>query len=799
MSPANSPAEPLPPRVICLAVRSTVVMPRSVATLDVSRRENVLALDAYAAGDQPLVAVPLNDLEGESGAAKLARVGTLCRVLDVLRMPDGSQRVVLQGLRRVAVERVEELDGRFVVEVSEPVRLNYDEGELRAGVERALELCVALVRADERHSAELPRVLSLNTNAAGHFVDLAASRLHLSYDDCRALLVERDVSLRLKLLLDVLSRELARAELVHGLQHKVQERMRQGFLREQLEVIRGELHELDPRENEAREFDRRTAATELSPAARRRCERELEHFRRAAPGSAEAERIRNWLEWTLDLPWSKNSVDPATPEDFARVLLDLDLTHTGLDDVKERVGEFLAVRQLSGASRGTVLCFLGPPGTGKTSMARAVAEALGREFVHIHGGSEIDAERLRGRHPTQPGALPGSLLQGLYRAGTRNPVVLFDEIDELASHGAASVLLEVLDAEHSSEFLDHYLGSTFDLSQCLFLVTAHDVEPIPDALLDRLEIIPFGSYTEAEKLAIAREHLIPRAREASGLSARQFAFSPGALLGLVRNYTAEPGVRQLQRTIDALARKAAVRVVSGGGGLRVGKSTLNELLGAANVDGGLQVASPRVGVVAGLAWTSAGGAILPIEALIMPGQGRTTLTGSLGEVMRESVQTALSYVRMCLRELGLQHDSLETLDIHLHFPSGATPKDGPSAGIAIATALVSLLTRSPVRHDVAMTGELSLHGAVLPVGGLREKLLAALRVGIRTVIVPARNSEEVLRLPREIRQRLSIKPVEHVHEVFAIALAARREVADAPPAEGAAEAAETQKTRGKSG
>jgi ATP-dependent Lon protease len=775
----------LPAVLTCLAVRSTVVMPRSVATLEVSRRENLVALERHPEGDTPLVAVPLRDLEGESEPAKLCAIGTLCRVLDRICLPDGSQRVVLQGQRRVTLSSLEMHEGFLRAVAEEPRHGVYDEARLRIGVARAMELALELVARDNRYSAELPRVLALNTSAAGHFVDLAAARLHLPYEDARSLLVEHDVARRLDLLLDLFARELARAELTHDLQHKLQERMRQGFLREQLEVIRGELGQVDPCEAEARQFEARIAAAALSPAAAQRCRRELEHFRRTAPGSAEAGRIRNWLEWTLELPWGPPASNPASgSEDFEQVVTALDLTHTGLEEVKDRVGEFLAVRRLAGAARGTVLCFLGPSGTGKTSMARALGQALGRELVHIHLGSSADEVELRGRHHTQPGALPGCVLQGLLRAGTRNPVVLLDEIDAVRNvgDGATSALLELVDPEQNREFLDHYLGVPFDLSQCVFLVTANDVSTIPDALLDRLEIIPFGSYTESEKLGIAREHLLPKAREAAGLSAHQFQLTQGALIAIVRNYTAEAGVRQLQRTLDSLARKAAVDVVRRGAGLVVKKSALLELLGPANVDQGLHVATARIGVVAGLAWTSAGGAILPIEALIMPGSGQTTLTGSIGDVMRESVQTAQSYVRMCLRELGLPQDALESLDVHLHFPSGATPKDGPSAGIAIATSLVSLLTRSPVRHDVAMTGELSLHGAVLPVGGLREKLLAALRAGIRTVIVPARNSEEVMRLPREVRQRLSIKLVEHVHEAFGVALVRRHEAAAAAPA-----------------
>jgi ATP-dependent Lon protease len=529
-----------------------------------------------------------------------------------------------------------------------------------------------------------------------------------------------------------------------------------------------------PMDVEARRIEELVVRSMLPEAARRRALREIDHLRHTGVGSAEAGRIRNWIEWVLELPWDVSSPDPGGPPgDFSRVLEVLARTHTGLAEAKNRVTEFLAVRRLGGAARGTVLCFAGPPGTGKTSMGRAVAEALGREFVHVPVGGMKDESELRGRHHTHPGGAPGRILSGLFRAGTSDPVVLLDEIDKVEfgrSGDTGGVLLEILDPEQNREFQDRYLGVSFDLSRCVFLVTANDTESMPETLLDRLEVIHFGSYTESEKLAIAREHLIPRARAGAGLDRYQFKITPGALIEIVRSYTEEAGVRQLQRTLDSLARKAAVAVVRGFYGLQVRKSNLFELLGPGNVDGELHLRRPLIGVTAGLAWTSAGGAMLPIEALLMPGSGRMILTGSIGDVMRESVQTAVSYARMQFGELGLEPDALESLDLHLHFPSGATPKDGPSAGIAIAVSLISLLTRTPVRHDLAMTGEISLRGAVLPVGGVREKLLGALRAGVRSVVVPARNAEEVLRLPAEVRQRLEIHAVDDVQDALAVAL-----------------------------
>ncbi len=535
---------------------------------------------------------------------------------------------------------------------------------------------------------------------------------------------------------------------------------------------------LEPTSEEFRQIASLIELSACSEAARRKGRRELEHLRRAAPGSTEAALLRNWIEWVLELPWSLQG--PELERDRAalgRLSAALAKSHARLAEVKNRVVEYLAVRHLEGEARGTVLCFLGPPGTGKTSMARAVADALGRQFVHVPVGGVNSETELRGMHPNQPGAVPGRILQGVFRAGTTNPVVLLDEIDKASfgeNRSAAGVLLEILDPEQNREFLDHYLGVPYDLSHCVFLATANDLEGMPEALVDRLEVILFEGFTENEKLDIARGHLIPRARRGAGLLPSQLQLSPAALRDIIQRYTEEAGVRQLQRVLDSLARKAAVRVVRGEQPLMVRKSDLLGLLGPAAADEALHTRRPRIGVATGLAWTVSGGSPLPIEALAMPGAGRTILTGSIGEVMRESVQTAMSYVRTRLEDLNVDPAALDTLDLHLHFPGAATPKDGPSAGIAIATSLISLLARVPVRHDVAMTGEMTLHGDVLPVGGLRDKLLAAARAGMREVVVPARNGEEFLRLPAEVRGGLTIHLVEHVDEVFQHALLWKR-------------------------
>jgi len=540
---------------------------------------------------------------------------------------------------------------------------------------------------------------------------------------------------------------------------------------------------LNSEQLEIERLRQRLQQLELPQKARASLQRQLDHLEHAAPASLEFTRGRSHLDWALELPWNPPA-NPSEPQGFDHVAKTLAASHVGLEQVKERIAEILAIRQLGGGARGTVLCFDGPPGTGKSSMARAVAAALGREFVTIPVGAMIQERELVGASRRE-GACPGAILSGLQRCGSSDPVILLDEIDKICLGGegtAAGALLLLLDPEHNTEFLDHYLETPFDLSRCLFLATANETVDLPEPLLDRMEVLSFNGYTEAQKFQIARRHLVPRAREHAGVNAKELKLSSGALKAVIRGYTEEAGVRQLQRMLVSLARKAAVQVVQGGSGIQVLKKNLASFLGPRTVEEEMRLERPRVGCATGLAWTSVGGALLPIEALAMPGSGRMILTGQIGEVMRESVQTVVSHLRTCFGSLKLPQNLLEELDLHLHFPSAATPKDGPSGGIAIATALVSLFTSTPARHTVALTGEMSLHGAVLPVGGLREKLLAAIRCGIPEVVVPARNAEDVLRLPAEIREKLIIHRVEDVKQALELALLTRTHGNEKPAA-----------------
>ena len=784
--PAPSPVDPMrsQPRALPLvALPSAVVLPGSVVTAEVQRPENLRALeradDGSARGPRCIVA-PLADPEAEIHPRGLLGVGTLVRVVSSVRLPGGAARVVLHGLRRVRLEAVRASGGSLEARGREESAAPCPPADLAP----LLALLQRLARLEGESSGDLVALVELNAADLGSLTDLLAGHLPLTYEERACLLAEPDPQAREELLRRHLAAALERARLGRAVEGKAAERMRQSFLREQLEVLRDELGEPDPAVAATESLGARLEELDLGEAARAQAEHLMHSLRSSPPGTPEATRLRRHLEWMLELPWAGGESEAGAG--FSNLTRSLGRSHTGLRDVKERVLEFLAVHRLRGDAHGTVLCFHGPPGTGKSSMGRAVARVLGRPFVTIPVGGMTHESELVGAPRQQDGGFPGAILQELHRTGRRDPVILLDEIDKLSlgnEGNAGGALLQLLDPDQNAEFLDHYLGVPFDLSACLFVVTANDLDTMPEALIDRLEVIPFAGYTESEKAAIARAHLLPRARDTAGLQSWQLHLTPAALRTVIRAYTAEAGVRQLQRRLGALARKAAVEVVRGSKGLWLRKADLARLLGPPMVDEELRFARPEVGVATGLAWTSAGGALLPVEALAMPGSGSMVLTGSVGEVMRESVQTALSWVRTRFRSLGLRPNLLDSLDLHVHFPAGGTPKDGPSAGIAIATALVSLITRVPTRSDLAMSGEMSLLGHVLPVGGLREKLLAAIRSGIPEVIVPQRNAEEVLRLPAEVRSQLTIHLVDDVLEVLGLALLSPPQ-RSAPPAEG---------------
>ena len=784
MSAARDSTQP-----ILVGLPSSLLFPHDVSTVDVRRPENVVALSRMERDALVLVAaLERPDVDPEERMGLVRPIGTLARLVSRTQLAGGGMRIVLQGIRRARVEDVEQHEGCLW---AVPGRLEGTSLEPRRAARHLERLQLALKTLGEISPGfvgELSEMIPLYDGDAERISDLVASVLPLEYQEQARLVGEPDPLARLEMLERMLHERLLRARAEKSIDEKLAGKLRRDVLREKLEALRDELGEPGTHARELERLRETLAGLSLNPVARAAFEHELDLLRRSTPGAPSTARTQAHLEWALELPWrDPDSAQCSAGRPFERVAADLDRSHIGLEDVKRRISEILAIRRLGGGARGTVLCLIGPPGTGKSSMARAVATALDRRFLTIPVGAMTHEREFVGRSWLQEGATPGAILAGIHRTGVPDPVILLDEIDKLSLGGggtAAGALLLLLDPDQNAEFFDHYLGAPFDLSRCLFLATANDVDEIPETLLDRMEILPFQGYTESEKYRIAREHLLPRARLHAGIEDGALSITPAALRAIIRAYTAEAGVRHLQRLLVALARKAAVDVVHGGRGLRVLKGDLLLLLGPRTVEEEVRQRRPVVGLATGLAWTSVGGTLLPIETLVMPGAGRTILTGQIGEVMRESVQTALSFVRTCLGSFGLKQDLFEEIDLHLHFPAAATPKDGPSAGIAIATAIVSLLSGRPVRHDVALTGELSLLGAVLPVGGLREKLLAAVRCGITDVVVPARNADDVLRLPEELRRAVTLHLVDDVEQALEIALQtsrSRRTRKDGPP------------------
>jgi ATP-dependent Lon protease len=744
------------------------LFPRDVSTLEIRDELNLTALEKIDALEGLCVVIPSIEAGRTNGA--LPEYGVLARLVSRTALSEDIQRIVLQGLRRVKIIGTDTTSGCLEIAGKRtggrpPALEDEDSKEVLEGLNQALSI---LNEFSPEGTRELLGILPHNSRDFDRLSDLAANLLPLSFEERAWLVTESNALARMGRLTSLVGELIARARTEHAVDGQMERRIRNQYLREKLEVLRTELNE--PMQLDAQALSARLNKLALSRSMQREVERKLNQLRRSSPKTSESARIRSYLEWVSELPWGKPK---RGYPNFEHVSSALSKSHVGLDDVKRRIFEFLAVRQLGGGARGTVLCFYGPPGTGKSSMGRAVASALGRRFLSIPLGAMTHEQEVIGSPNDRDGGAPGAILSGITRCAASDPIVLLDEIDKISLGGegtAAGSLLQLLDPEQNSEFVDQYLGCPFDLSNCLFLATANEVDDIPEALLDRMEAIEFHGYTEEEKYAIAREHLLPRARSHAGVTSKQFQVTPGALRSIILRYTEEAGVRHLQRNLISLARKAAVQAVRGAAPLLVKKDDLVQLLGPRTVDEELRLRRPAIGVATGLAWTSAGGALLPIEALAMPGSGRVILTGQLGDVLRESVQTALSYVRTCFSYLGIQHELLENLDLHLHFPSAATPKDGPSAGVAIACALVSLLTMRASRHDIAMTGEVSLLGQVLGVGGIREKILTAIRSGIPEIILPARNAEEILRLSPEVRQRVKVHLIDDVREAFDLAL-----------------------------
>ncbi len=765
-----------PPLVPLLWLRSQHVFPLGVAAVQVSDPAQAAALKALS-GRTPVVVVVRADAPNAPLAGFAGRVGVAAAVIDRMYLKDDAVQVTLQGKRRVLIEAVETGEPCTMARVG-PVEEPEEAGaelERRAGA--VLRLAGALAALDPAVSPEAVENLRANTADASHFADLVAAQLPLTLPQRDRIVAEPSAQARLDLLADFLAAAVERAQVQREVDRltaaHLERGRRESLLRAQLEAIRRELGEDDPL-REVRELRARLESAAPPAIARAEAARELERLGRLGPASPEYQGTRAYLEWILALPW--NVLAEVRRPDPEAVRAVLDVGHVGLDGAKRRIVEYLAVRRLVPDARPPVLCFVGPPGVGKTSLGRAIAEAQGRPFVRLDLAGCDDEAVLRGRHRALAGAMPGRILQEIRRAGVRNPVLMIDGIDRLAQTlpgmgDPAAALVELLDPEQNDAFVDRYLNVPFDLSAVLFIATAGAEPEVPEALLDRLEMIELPEYTVEEKVEIAQRHLLPQLLPEHGLAERDVLVSDETLARIAEGYARETGVRSLRRHLAALLRRLAVRKASGAPGpWPIDAGLIDEVLGAPPFLNERRPSEPTVGVANGLAWTGAGGDLLPVEALLMVGTGQFNVTGQLGSVMLESVHAAASYVRSRADDLGIDPALFRAVDVHVHFPEGAIPKDGPSAGVTIATVLASIFTQRPVRHDVAMTGEITLTGQVLGIGGLREKLGAAVRSHIGTVIVPAANESDLRDVPESVKRALRVELVERADEVLALAL-----------------------------
>ncbi len=771
---------------VLIPLADTVMFPNMVTSLTIQREEDLEAITIARAAQETVLGVPLQsgELDEALSAEGLYTFGTEMVLGRLMHMPDGQTSVLAQGRRRVEIVEFVQTEPFFRVRARPLTEYVPETREVEALMRAVLGLfqkCVEL-------NAQLPEeayVYALNIEEPGWLADMVASVLNIASEERRQLLSVPDVAERLRRVSGFLGRELEVLELEENIQSQVRQQVdrsqREMFLREQMRVIQHELGEMDIFQQEINALRERIEAKELTPEAREKALAELRRLMMMPSMSPEVGIIRTYLDWLLDLPWTVVSEDNLDLANAAEVL---NAEHFGLEKAKERILEHMAVRQLAADKmKSPILCFVGPPGTGKTSLGQSIAKALGREFVRVSLGGVHDEAEIRGHRRTYIGALPGRIIQTMRRAGTINPVFMLDEIDKLGADfrgDPAAALLEVLDPEQNHAFSDHYLDVSYDLSKVFFITTANYLGTIPPALLDRMEVIEFPGYVEEEKLSIARQFLIPRQLEQHGLAEMGICFDDEAIRTICREYTYEAGVRNLEREIAKVCRKLARRVAEGKRPLkRITAARLVRFLGPPQFLLPLAEQEDEVGVATGLAWTEAGGDIMGIEVSLMPGKGSLLLTGQLGEVMQESAQAALSYVRSQAIRLGIEPDEFDRLDIHVHLPEGAIPKDGPSAGITLATAMISALTQRKVRRDVAMTGEITLRGRVLPVGGVREKVLTAHRAGVKKVLLPKRNEKDLVEIPKRMLRNVEIVLVAHMDEVLELALLPSREPAAA--------------------
>ncbi|RCW81385.1 endopeptidase La [Paracoccus lutimaris] len=778
-----------------LPLRDIVVFPHMVVPLFVGRDKSVRALEAVMEQDRPILLAAQKDAAVDEPAADgIFRTGVLANVLQLLKLPDGTVKVLVEGRERVRITGFVPNENYFEATCEALPEEAGDNDALTALTRAVAEEFERYVKVRKNIPEEVVSAVA-EAREPARLADLVSGHLGIALDRKQELLETLVTADRLEKVYGLMQGEMSVLQVEKKIKSRVKTQMektqREYYLNEQMKAIQKELGDGEDGGNEISELEERIAKTKFSKEAREKADAELKKLKSMSPMSAEATVSRNYLDWLLSLPWGVKS---RIRKDLGKAEGVLDADHYGLEKVKERIVEYLAVQNRSAKLKGPILCLVGPPGVGKTSLGRSVARATGREFIRISLGGVRDESEIRGHRRTYIGSMPGKIIQALKKAKTTNPLILLDEIDKMGQDfrgDPASAMLEVLDPEQNATFVDHYLEVEYDLSDVMFVTTANSYN-MPGPLLDRMEIIPLAGYTEDEKREIARQHLLPKQITANGLRKGEFTVSDQALTHVIRYYTREAGVRSLEREIAKLARKAVTDILKGKAKtVEVDPAKAEEYLGVRRHRYGLAEKDDQVGVVTGLAWTQVGGDLLQIEALKLPGKGRMKTTGKLGEVMKESIDAASSFVRSISPEIGVKPPKFESVDIHVHVPEGATPKDGPSAGIAMVTSIVSVLTQIPVRKDVAMTGEVTLRGNVLAIGGLKEKLLAALRGGIKTVLIPADNEKDLAEIPANVKEGLRIIPVSHVREVLGHALVRKPEPIEWD--EAAEEAAEASK------
>jgi ATP-dependent Lon protease len=767
----------IPDRLPLLPIRDIVVFPYMVLPLFVGREMSIKAIEAALSGNRVIMLAAQRSLEVENPKPEdIYSIGTVGMVMRMLKLPDDRIKILVQGLAKARIEQFVQTEPFLEVRLTQIPEMKPSgqslEGEaLMRTVKEQLERLVSLGKI------LMPDVMVVieNLQDPGRLADMTVSNLGLKVDATQEVLEIHDPVTRLRRASELLGAEIEVLSMQQKIQAEAKGEMdktqREYFLREQLKAIQKELGELDERAEEVAEFRKSIKDAKMPEKVLKEAEKQLKRLEKMHPDTAEAATVRTYLEWLVELPWSKKTKDNLDIKAAAKVLND---DHYDLEKVKERILEYLAVRKMKDKMKGPILCFVGPPGVGKTSLGKSIARALGREFVRISLGGIRDEAEIRGHRRTYVGAMPGRIIQGIKQAGTGNPVFMMDEVDKVGADfrgDPSAALLEVLDPEQNHAFSDHYLGVPFDLSEVMFITTANLMDPILSALRDRMEIIEIPGYSEEEKIGIAKRFLIPRQLTEHGITEKQIAFSDRALHRIVADYTREAGVRNLEREIANVMRKVAKKIAEGEDQLyAITPTSLPKYLGVPKHHKESEEKKDLIGVATGLAWTEVGGDIIHIEATIMKGKGALTLTGHLGDVMKESAQAALSYVRARARQLGLKPDVFARHDIHIHVPAGAIPKDGPSAGITMATALTSAFTNRPVRHDLAMTGEVTLRGRVLEIGGLKEKILAAKRVGIFKVILPRKNQKDLADIPKHLLKGMTLSFAETMDEVLASAL-----------------------------